>query len=485
MLWEQPAVGAAADALPVIRCISPRASAERAARWAHHRRQQQLSSATAGTHRARHRRLDCLREQLCSKTRAPAQKVKPAEGAAATALHHPSPSAVAPETAFHPVAEHFKIPHGLWLREATSVAVDSHDHVYVFNRGNMPVMVFDSGGNLIDRWGNATPYSGDVTFPGARNSRWRGTEFIAPHAITIDHEDNLWLVDDSAHCITKCDRQGNRMMMLLPEGAMLADGGSDPYNGSVNDDENEKNLPRGGKGGLVVLDAQEEMQAHIGQPHVPPPRHSGRLFNLPTDIAVHPVTGDLFITDGYGNSHVHHLTAKGTLVRSWGGAGSADGQFNLPHGIAVHPDLDKLLVCDRENNRIQLFTLEGEFVTSWFSHRPAAVCVAGGSIYVAELGTHSGVHGYGNFSRPENWTPNIGNKIAILAPDGTELQRLGADVPGERPDQFLASLHGLAVSSTGDIYAAEVSFVNFGSLRESPIARELMSLRKWRRDHAK
>ena len=81
-----------------------------------------------------------------------------------------------------------KVPHGLWLREATSVAVDSEDRVYVFNRGNMPMMVFDADGNLVDRWGNQTPFDGDAPFPGARNSRWRGTEFIAPHAITIDHE---------------------------------------------------------------------------------------------------------------------------------------------------------------------------------------------------------------------------------------------------------------------------------------------------------
>ena len=39
---------------------------------------------------------------------------------------------------------------------------------------------------------------------------------------------------------------------------------------------------------------------------------------------------------------------------------------NLPHNIAIHPDLDKLIVCDRENNRVQLFTLEGEFISSWF-----------------------------------------------------------------------------------------------------------------------
>ena len=90
----------------------------------------------------------------------------------------------------------------------------------------------------------------------------------------------------------------------------------------------------------------------------------------------------------------------------------------------------------------------------------------GGTIYIAELGTHSGVHGFGQWADYTKWTPNIGNVISILSADGTELHRLGADLPGERPDQFLASLHSIAVNSKGDIYAAEVSFVNDGGANQ-------------------
>ena len=43
----------------------------------------------------------------------------------------------------HQVDRHFKIPHGVWMKEATSVAVDSEDNLFVFNRGNLPVIVFD------------------------------------------------------------------------------------------------------------------------------------------------------------------------------------------------------------------------------------------------------------------------------------------------------------------------------------------------------
>ena len=116
-------------------------------------------------------------------------------------------------------------------------------------------------------------------------------------------------------------------MMLLPEGALLAAGGSTAYPGSSETDTRfgavkeqdgeEEEVPpairqllatAAGAVSPVVLRSQAEMAQHIGRPHKPAPRHSGRMFNLPTDIAVHPTTGDLYITDGYGNSHVHHLT---------------------------------------------------------------------------------------------------------------------------------------------------------------------------------
>lgn len=139
-----------------------------------------------------------------------------------------------------------------------------------------------------------------------------------------------------------------------------------------------------------------------------------------------------------------------------------------------------ILVVLPEPPGVQIFTLEGEFVSSWFSHRACGVCVSGKSIYIAELGTHSTVHGFGQWADYSRWTPNIGNKISILTSAGEQVQRLGADSVGERPDEFLASLHSVAVNSKGDIYAAEVSFVNGGGAMQAP-AREMQSLHKWER----
>jgi hypothetical protein len=64
------------------------------------------------------------------------------------------------EAVDEPVRYWAKLPHGIWLQEATSVAVDSDDRVYVFNQGNMPVLVFDRDGDLADMWGNETPAKG-------------------------------------------------------------------------------------------------------------------------------------------------------------------------------------------------------------------------------------------------------------------------------------------------------------------------------------
>ena len=71
----------------------------------------------------------------------------------------------------------------MFFKEATSVAVDSNDNVYVFNRGDYPVIVFDKNGNFLETWGAG--------------------EFVRPHGITIDADDNLYLADDESHMVDK------------------------------------------------------------------------------------------------------------------------------------------------------------------------------------------------------------------------------------------------------------------------------------------
>ena len=333
------------------------------------------------------------------------------------------PKPATADTVYEPVPMWAKIPHGLWLREATAVATDSEDRVYVFSRGNMPVLVFDPEGNVIDMWGNDDPFSGttELTDPyGNKMAKWPGSRFVWPHAIRADHEDNLWLVDVNGCRIYKTDRAGKELMVI-------GDG-------------------------------------------VPTPRQGGDPFNRPTDVAVHPKTGEVFISDGYNNSRIHRYSPDGKLIKSWGEPGSDPGQFSLPHNLAIIGD-DEIIVCDRENFRVQVFDLEGNFKRQWHVHHPVAVYAGQGedtNVYVAEQGP----------PQLQRGVANLGNRVTIYTREGELVTRIGNPHFGEQPDQFLWP-HAVAVDTHGSIYVADVSYVEMGQRMDPP--REMVSLHKWMR----
>jgi hypothetical protein len=185
----------------------------------------------------------------------------------------------------------------------------------------MPVVIFDRDGDVVGMWGNDTPFAGTELFEdpyGNVMPRWKGCRFLRPHTVTVDHEDNLWLVDDIGNTITKTDRAGNTLLTL-----------------------------------------------GTGRPSG---FHSGKPFNRPTDVTVSAESGDIFITDGYGNARVHRYDAGGRHIMSWGEPGTDPGQFSLPHNLAMSGD-DAVIVCDRENHRVQVFSLDGAFRTAWHAHK--------------------------------------------------------------------------------------------------------------------
>jgi hypothetical protein len=311
-----------------------------------------------------------------------------------------------PKFTYEPVPDWGRLPPGLSFgNEATSVAVDSEDLVYVFNRGPVPLMVFDPDGNYLHGWGEG--------------------EFHLPHGIGIDPEDHLYLVD-LGHTVQKRTRDGKLLFSI---------GGRD-----------RRALP-----------------------------HSGLPFNRPTDIAVHPESGELFVSDGYGNSTVHRFSPGGALLASFGGPGSETGEFSLPHGVCFLGS-DRLVVCDRENFRLQVFTLEGEPLEQWHHYYPMAVrsvCGPDGewNVWVGE----------GPAVRYQRHTPNLGCRVKVLDGGGHEVGRAGAGGWGFEDDHFTC-IHGLAVDSRGDIYVAECPYMTLTRYYEEEAPPgELLSLRKWQR----
>lgn len=112
-----------------------------------------------------------------------------------------------------------------------------------------------------------------------------------------------------------------------------------------------------------------------------------KRYNL-TGIAVLP-NGDFYLADGYGSNWIYHFNKDREFVRRFGGPGSKPGQFRTAHNIDIDTrgETPRLLICDRDNNRMQYFTLDGEFIRVFAEglRRPCAASFHGDHVAIAEL----------------------------------------------------------------------------------------------------
>ncbi|MBU8545395.1 MULTISPECIES: NHL repeat-containing protein [Roseomonadaceae] len=106
---------------------------------------------------------------------------------------------------------------------------------------------------------------------------------------------------------------------------------------------------------IRIMDPQGDTVLRLGQRNGP-----GKPFSHPTGAAIHP-NGDIFVSDGYGNSLVHRFSPRGELLVTWGEPGAGPGQFTTPHDLAFGIK-GEVIVCDRENNRIQAFDIDGKYL---------------------------------------------------------------------------------------------------------------------------
>jgi DNA-binding beta-propeller fold protein YncE len=295
-----------------------------------------------------------------------------------------------------------KIPAGVSHRDVTGVAVDSQDRVYLFTRYPHRVLVYDRDGNYLSRWGD------DI--------------FTMAHGLTIGPDDRVYCVDNGDHSIRVFTLDGEPIMTMGVPG-QASDTGYDP---------------------------KPPYDVHACECI----RYPGGPFNRCTNLAVAP-NGELYVADGYGNCRVHRFSADGELIQSWGEIGTGPGEFHLPHGIACDAE-GRVLVCDRENDRIQVFSPDGVFLDQWTDiQRPCDLTVdADGLIYVAELwrpkGKKSFVHGEMLEDKP--------GRVTVLDRDGRVLDRWGGSSEHRHtPGNFIAP-HAITVDSRGDVYVAEVTY---------------------------
>lgn len=320
-----------------------------------------------------------------------------------------------------------QLPAGWSFGEAVGVAVDGRDFVYVFNRGEHPVIVFSSDGEFLCSWGEGM--------------------FRRPHGITIhgpfsvpddrQPEYAVYLTDDVDHTVRKFTTEGDLLLTLGTSGKPSATGATS---------HDFRTIARAG-----------------------PP------FHYPTNVAGFP-HDDLYVADGYGNARVHQFSQYGELIRSWGEPGSGPGQFRIPHGIAVdYPGI--VYVADRENSRLQLFSPEGEFLAEWTDvARPCQVRVAerGGRelVFVAELGYRAGM--WPGIAPPG--PDATGGRVSVFTREGQLVARWGGGRDPGAPGDFFAP-HDICVDSRGDVYVAEVVVSAAGAGGIPPGAHTLQKFR--------
>lgn len=296
---------------------------------------------------------------------------------------------------FHVVEGWEQLPEGRRHEDVAAVAVDSRDRVYLFTRTESAVFVYERDGRFVGSWGE-------------------GEFSERAHGITIGPDDRVYCVDDADHTVRKFSTDGEPLLTLGTRGRASDTG----YDGAA--------------------------YATIAR--------AGPPFNRPTNLAIAP-TGDLYVADGYGNARVHQFAPDGRLIRSWGAPGGGPGEFRIPHGICVLAD-GRVLVADRENDRIQLFDLDGRYLDEWRDiQRPTQLCVGPeGLIYVAELWWRTGQrsHRFGEI------TADRYGRVSVLDPGGAVVTRWGGTAPGTSGG-FTAP-HGIAVDSRGDVYVAEVTY---------------------------
>jgi DNA-binding beta-propeller fold protein YncE len=289
---------------------------------------------------------------------------------------------------------HARFPEGWSPLEVNALAIDSQDRLYAFNTGEYPVTVFDREGNLLNTWGK------DI--------------FGHSHGACIGPDDAIYYADDGNHTVNKLTLDGKLLMTLGKKGQPSDTGFS------------------------WVTEAGERRPFMEALTSV---KRGGPPFNSPTDVALSP-SGEIYVTDGYGNTRVHKFSPDGKLLLSWGEPGKGPGQFIVPHAVAVDKQ-GRVLVADRHNNRIQIFSAQGEYLTEWGGlELPTSIFIDDDqTVYVAEL-----------FPR-----------VSLFDIKGKLRERWGNE-GRTKEDPLFVNLHGIAVDSRGDIYVAEV----MGIYRDKP-----------------
>ena len=310
-----------------------------------------------------------------------------------------------------------KIPNNWQLGEVASVSIDAQDHVWVLQRpGSLnpnekaraapPVLEFDAAGNFVQAWGGA-----------GQGYEWPETE----HGVYVDSKGFVWIGGNGAkdHQILKFTKAGKFVMQIGRAGQ--SKGNADTQN-----------------------------------------------LNMPADAFIHAPTNELFVADGYGNRRVIVFDADtGRFKRMWGAFGGVpvddapnpaipDGalrgasQFVQPvHAVRVSSD-GLVYVSDRGGKRVQVFGLDGTYMTQVFIGRECRVPACGNGTTTASTAFSAD---------PEQRYLYVANRsqAKVMVFDRRTLTLLDEFGRwGSAPGEF-GTLHHMNADSKGNLYVTEVT----------------------------
>jgi len=182
-----------------------------------------------------------------------------------------------------------------------------------------------------------------------------GTAFQSPSAVAVDSIDRVYVFQRRGPPVVVFDRDGKYLAAWPRREGHLEDAHHiyiGPDDGVYLADRDAHQVLKYTTEGELLMALGTRYKAAMQAP-----------FNHPSDTAVAP-SGEIYVSDGYGNSCIHRFTAAGEHIESFGSPGSGPGQFRVPHSIRVARD-GRIYVCDRENHRVQVFSEDGKFLDQW------------------------------------------------------------------------------------------------------------------------
>ncbi len=298
---------------------------------------------------------------------------------------------------FKPLYGWGELPEGREWGSTSSVEIALDGNIWVAERCGAntcvgsdvdPVLLYDKEGKLLRSFG-----AGLIAWP---------------HGIDVDHEGNVWIADAWRRGATNT---GHAVLKFSPEGELLMTIGTP---GEAGD----------------------------------PPNH----LTQPSDVLVAP-NGQIYVVDSHDRTvgRVVRYAADGTYMETWGELGYGPKQFRDPHALAMDSQ-GRIFVGDRYNNRIQIFSQEGEFLAIWTQFgRPSGIYIdANDMIYVADSESSPAPNEFTG-QRNAGWEKGI--RIGDARTGWVQYF-----LPDDRSNVMgFSGPEGVAVDSDGNVYGAEVS----------------------------